>query len=139
MMRSKVCIPKLRNHQECRLFIGEYPYLTADPEFSINMIDTSMISVEDKHLQTIGLSKGYGEWQIVAEILACSDENMRQARVARDQTIYVVRIISIYVTFYKAVISASYLIELGEGLPQEQSVVILRWPGENILEAGLKP
>ncbi|PKC69445.1 hypothetical protein RhiirA1_415679 [Rhizophagus irregularis] len=103
------------------------------------MIDTSMISVEDKHLQTIGLSKGYGEWQIVAEILACSDENMRQARVARDQTIYVVRIISIYVTFYKAVISASYLIELGEGLPQEQSVVILRWPGENILEAGLKP
>ncbi|PKY42652.1 hypothetical protein RhiirA4_397730, partial [Rhizophagus irregularis] len=61
-------------------------------------------------------------------------------RVARDQTIYVVRIISIYVTFYKAVIPASYLIELGEGLPQEQSVVsvvILRWPGENIPEAGL--
>ncbi|PKK73069.1 hypothetical protein RhiirC2_353776 [Rhizophagus irregularis] len=92
MMRSKVCIPKLRNHQECRLFIGGYPYLTADPEFSINMIDTSMISVEDKHLQTIGLSKGYGEWQFVAEILACSDENMRQARVARDQTIYVIHV-----------------------------------------------
>ncbi|CAB4423613.1 unnamed protein product [Rhizophagus irregularis] len=67
----------IRNHQECRLFIGGYPYLTADPEFSINMIDTSMIAVEDKHLQTIGLSKSYREWQIVAEILACSDENMR--------------------------------------------------------------
>ncbi|RHZ76092.1 hypothetical protein Glove_205g44 [Diversispora epigaea] len=93
----------IRNHQECRLFIGGYPYLSADPEFSIKMVDTSMIAVEDKHLQNIGLSKGFGEWQIVAEILACGDENM----------------------------------QLGEGLPQEQSVVILRWPGENIPEAGL--
>jgi hypothetical protein len=81
--------------------------------------------------------KGYGEWQLVAKILACGDENMRQSRVARNQTIYAVRIISTYVTFYKVVIPASYLIELGRGLSQKQSVVIVRWPGESIPETGL--
>lgn len=28
------------------MFVGGYPYLTADPEFSIKMIDTSMIAVD---------------------------------------------------------------------------------------------
>ena len=46
--------------------------------------------------------------------------------MVRDQTIYAVRIISIYVIFYKVVIPVSYLLELGEDLPQEQSVVIIR-------------
>jgi hypothetical protein len=46
MMHPNVYIPKLRNHQENRLFIGGYPYLTAELEFSIKMIDTSMIAVE---------------------------------------------------------------------------------------------
>ena len=46
MMRPKVAFLSLRNHQECRMFIGGRPYLTADPEFSIKMIDTAMIAVE---------------------------------------------------------------------------------------------
>ncbi|CAB5388597.1 unnamed protein product [Rhizophagus irregularis] len=136
-MCSKVCIPKLRNHQVCRLFIGGHPYVSANPEFSIKMIDTSVIAVEDKHLQNTGNSRGFGEWQIVAEILVCCDKNMRQVRVDRGQTIYAVRIISTYVMFYKAVILAPYFAELGKGLPQKESVVILRWPGKNIPEAGL--
>ncbi|CAB5388609.1 unnamed protein product [Rhizophagus irregularis] len=126
----------IRNHQVCRLFIGGYPYMFANPEYSIKMIDTSMIAVEDKHLENISFLKGFGEWQIVAEILAFGDENMRRVQ-ARDQTVYVVRIISKYVTFYKAMIPAPYFAELGDGLPQKESVVILRWPGESMPEAGL--
>ncbi|PKY38519.1 hypothetical protein RhiirA4_537363 [Rhizophagus irregularis] len=116
----------IRNHQVCRLFIGGYPYMFANPEYSIKMIDTSMIAVE----------VGFGEWQIVAEILAFGDENMRRVQ-ARDQTVYVIRIISKYVTFYKAMIPAPYFAELDNGLPQKESVVILRWPGESMPEAGL--
>lgn len=54
-----------------------------------------------------------------------------------EQTMYAIRVISPYVTFYKTVIPALYFKELSEGLPQEQSVEILRWPGENIPIDGL--
>ncbi|CAG8600221.1 6990_t:CDS:2 [Diversispora eburnea] len=96
IVRLNTFLLVIRNHQECKLFIGGYLYLSADPEFLIKMI------------------------------LVCGDENMHQARMARDQTIYAVHIISTYVTFYKALIPVPYLIELDKSLPQEQSVVILR-------------
>ncbi|GBB92474.1 hypothetical protein RclHR1_02010011 [Rhizophagus clarus] len=49
-----------------------------------------------------------------------------------EQTMYAVRVISTYVTFYKTVIPVLYFKELSEGLPKEQSIEILKWPGENI-------
>ncbi|CAG8758998.1 3785_t:CDS:2, partial [Racocetra persica] len=111
---------EIRNHQECRLFIGGHPYLTADPEFSIKMIDTAMIAVEDKHIENIEKWLDYGSGH------------------GTNYTVYAVRIISTYVTFYKTVIPSSYFEELSEeGLPQKQSVEILRWPEENIPIAGL--
>jgi hypothetical protein len=54
----------------------------------------------------------------------------------RDQTIFAVRAISTYVTFYKAVIPAEYWKELDQGLPKGHSVEIQRWPAENVLEGG---
>ncbi|CAB5373048.1 unnamed protein product [Rhizophagus irregularis] len=39
-----------------------------------------------------------------------------------DQTIFAIRVIFTYVTFYKAEISSKYLKELDEGLPQEHKI-----------------
>ncbi|CAG8805607.1 7168_t:CDS:2 [Dentiscutata erythropus] len=134
----------IRNHQEYRMFIGGLPYLAADPEFSIKMIDTAMIAVEDKHLEYTERWLGYGECQIVAEILACASDNLRQYNKynkttdqTMEQTMYAVRVISTYVTFYKTVIPELYFKELSEGLPQEQSIEILRWPGDSFPLDGL--
>jgi len=60
---------------------------------------------------------------------ACGDENIRQSRVVTDQTIFAVRVVSSYVTFYKAEIPTAYWKELARRLPQKQSITILRWPG----------
>ena len=54
-----------------------------------------------------------------------------------DQTIFAVRVISSYVTFYKAVVPAAYWKELKRGLPRKQSITILRWPGGDNPESGL--
>ena len=47
------------------------------------------------------------------QILACGNE---------DQTIFAMRVISTYVTFYKALIPVKYWSELYNGLPEETSV-----------------
>jgi hypothetical protein len=47
-----------------------------------------------------------------------------------------IRVISTYVTFYKAVITSAYWKELESGLPKEQSVRIQRWPARNGLKSG---
>ena len=75
-------------------------------------------------------------------MLTCASDNLRQFNKTTnqtiEQTIYAVRIISTYVTFYKTVIPSLYFEELTEqGLPQEHSVEILRWPEENHPFAGL--
>ena len=74
-------------------------------------------------------------------MLASGSENMRPffrtKEHYRDQTVFAVRVISTYVTFYKAVISAGYWEELDEGLPKDHSVEIQRWPAENVLQGGL--
>ena len=86
-------------------------------------------------------SKGFGEAQLAAEMLACGSENMRQiarqADVISDQTIFGVRAISSYFTFYKTVIPAKYWNELDFSLPQNESVVIKRWPEGERPETGL--
>src|SRR4051812_27232235 len=80
--------------------------------------------------------KGFGEAQLAAEMLACGSKNMRQiafqSGVIPDLTIFGVRAISSYFTFYKTVIPAEYWNELDYSLPHRESVVIKRWPeGEN--------
>jgi len=49
-----------------------------------------------------------------------------QTDVIPDQTIFGIRAISSYFTFYKTVIPAKYWNELDFGLPQKESVVIKR-------------
>lgn len=90
-------------------------------------------------MKNVGPSTGFGETQISAEVLACVSENIRSLGKQKytDQILWVVRVISTYVTFYKAKIPASYLTELNKGLPQQQSVKIQRWPANNDLRAGL--
>lgn len=77
-------------------------------------------------MKNVGPSTGFGETQISAEVLACVSENIRSLgkRKYADQMLWVVRVISTYVTFYKAEIPARYLMELDKGLPQRQSVKI---------------
>ena len=79
----------------------------------------------------------YGEAQILAEILACGWENWNLAGRIIDQTIYAIRVISSYVTFYKAEIPEAYWKELRRGLPRKESIEILRWPGRNNAQSGL--
>ena len=53
-----------------------------------------------------------------------------------DQTLWAIRVISSYVTFYKAVIPTRYWMELEKGLPNKQKFEIERWPAENGLTTG---
>ena len=53
-----------------------------------------------------------------------------------DQPLWAVRIISTYVTFYKALIPAMYWEELGKGLPKNQSMTVQRWPARNSFKTG---
>ncbi|GES79686.1 hypothetical protein GLOIN_2v1719392 [Rhizophagus clarus] len=45
-----------------------------------------------------------------------------------NQTIYAIRVIATYVTFYKVEIPATYWEELDEGLPDKENITIRRWP-----------
>ncbi|CAJ0643337.1 4298_t:CDS:2 [Entrophospora sp. SA101] len=105
--------------------------LSAKAEFVIDHKNYSILVVEDKHLANVKPSNNYGEPQIFAEMLACGEENTRQANMTYDVTIFVVRVISTYVTFYRSVIHKEYWDELGIGCPRQQSIEIFRWPGNS--------
>ncbi|CAB4394260.1 unnamed protein product [Rhizophagus irregularis] len=102
---------KIRNHPLYRLSILGEPYVSADPEFVVDMRKKILVAVEDKHLRNVYSTSNFGETQLTAEVLACGNEN--------------------------AVITKEYWEELGEGLPNNQSVIIERWPGENGLKTGV--
>src|SRR5688572_4988226 len=74
---------------------------------------------------------------MAGEILACANENMRRSGRHIDQTLFAIRAISTYFTFYMATIPANYWQELHIGLPESGSVEIQRWPGENGAQTGL--
>ena len=64
-------------------------------------------------------------------MLACGDENTRLAQKTYDVMVFVVRVISTYVTFYHAIIHKGYWDELAIGCPRQQSITIFRWPGDS--------
>jgi hypothetical protein len=99
-------------------------YLTTQKSFPL----------QDKHLENVDTTTDFGEAQILAEILAVASVNTKE-RVT-NQTLFAVRVISTYVTFYKATISKKYLKELIKGLPKRRSIEIRRWPGQNGLRTG---
>ncbi|CAG8646754.1 7905_t:CDS:2, partial [Paraglomus occultum] len=127
---------RIRNQPLRKLYIGDVPRVSSVPDFVIenrSRENRNVVVIEDKHLQSVGRSNGYGETQIAGEILACGSENIRSIRRAEytDQTLWAVRIISTYVTFYKTLIPAMYWEELGKGLPKNQSMTVKRWPAGN--------
>ncbi|CAG8566700.1 28446_t:CDS:2 [Dentiscutata erythropus] len=136
----------IRNQPPCKLYIEGDPYVLSNLGFVINMEDNScsrgllliFTILWDKHLRNISASNGFGETQIAADVLACVSENIRSLGIPEygDQILWVIRVISTRVTFYKAEIPAKYLNELERGLPQRQSVKIQRWPANNNLKAG---
>ncbi|CAG8460277.1 3938_t:CDS:2 [Funneliformis caledonium] len=134
---------RVRTHPRCKLYILGEPYVSATPKFVVNRMNLSVVVVEDKHLKNTALitSKGFGEAQLAVEMLACGSENvrriLRQGDVISDQTIFGIRAISSYFTFYKTVIPAEYWNELDFSLPQNESVVIKRWPEGELPETGL--
>ncbi|CAG8599477.1 4235_t:CDS:2 [Funneliformis mosseae] len=124
----------------CSLFFDKSDkyenHIQVHPEIVIEKKDIARLAIEtDKQLKDIGPMTNFGETQITAELLVCAYMNINSTPM--DQTIFFMRIISTYVTFYKAVISEAYWKELIDGLPQEQSVVVQRWPRENGLRTGL--
>ncbi|RHZ80756.1 hypothetical protein Glove_132g70 [Diversispora epigaea] len=128
---------KIRNHPPCKLYIGDQHHFSAIPEFLVRRHDHTIIGVVDKHLKNVWPISGFGESQIAVEILACSSENMRLRDFKyTEQTIFAVRVISTYVTFYKTVIPVIYWKELEKGLPKKQSIEIQRWPADNSLRSG---
>ncbi|CAG8646838.1 5289_t:CDS:2, partial [Paraglomus occultum] len=123
----------IRNRPPHKLYIQDVACVTSVPDFVIEKKnnknrDINIVVIGDKHLRSIGPSNGFGETQLAAEILASGSENIRTIREYRDQTLWAVRIISTYVTFYKALIPAVYWEELGKNLPKKQSITIQRWP-----------
>ncbi|CAG8483180.1 5391_t:CDS:2 [Ambispora leptoticha] len=87
--------------------------VTAEPKFVINKRQIALIGAEI--YMFLMLENGFGEWQIAGEILACGYENVIKNYV--DQEIFAFRVISTYVTFYRAEISVSYWEALYETLP----------------------
>ena len=82
-------------------------------------------------MEDLNSKRDYEETSISAEILACADENYRQMFKDKDQTMFAMRAISTWISFYKVIIPDAYLEESDEGLPLKQSIVIKRWPREN--------
>ncbi|CAG8751515.1 10883_t:CDS:2, partial [Funneliformis caledonium] len=113
-----------------------YKKISAIPDIVVDKGEISMMIVEDKHLKNV-TAPDFGEAQIMAEILACGYENLRTSRAITDQTIFVVRVVSSYVTFYRSKISAGYWKEIKRGLPRKKKVTVLRWPMANDPVTGL--
>ncbi|CAG8654564.1 17613_t:CDS:2, partial [Funneliformis caledonium] len=125
---------KIRNHPLCKLYIEDEPCVSSDSEFVIKMRNLAILVY--KHLKNVGYGTNFGESQIAVEILACGSENIRSLGASpTDQTLWAVRVITTYVTFYKTTIPVKYWGELAKGLPQEE-VKVQRWPAENGLITG---
>ncbi|GBB96033.1 hypothetical protein RclHR1_02670002 [Rhizophagus clarus] len=126
----------IKIRSDCKLFAGDDLYETIYPELLIlNQNKCPTMIVVGKHLNNV--DKDFEETRIAAEILSCGDKNRRRTHEDSDQTIFAIRLISTYVTFYKAVITTPYWKELNYGLPLKHSVLIKRWPGKNGLRTGL--
>ncbi|CAG8464713.1 13288_t:CDS:2, partial [Dentiscutata heterogama] len=130
----------IRNKPRYELYVRDNCVI-AKPEFLIKSQDNVLVAVEDKHLDLVRPGSGYGEPQLAIEILSSGSENSRpyydeKLGYFKDQIVFAIRVISTYVTFYKAVIPAKYWNELENGFPEEQSIEILRWPAINLKDSG---
>lgn len=128
------------NKPRHELYFGDY-CVVANPEFLIKSQDCVLVAVEDKHLDIVRPGSGFGEPQLAIEILSSGSENSRpyydeKLGYFRDQTVFAIRVISLHVTFYKAMIPAKYWNELENNYPEEQSIEILKWPAINLKDSG---
>ena len=72
------------------------------------------------------------------EILSAAYGNFNGVNgIKEDQTIYAIRVISNYVTFYRATVTVDYLNELDLGIPKKSTLEIRRFPGINEKDSGL--
>jgi len=128
----------IRNHPKNFLYIDGEATFSSDSDFVVKYENLSVLVIEDKHLKNVTSATGYGESQIAAEILACGSSNLKSlgGEEPTDQTILAMRVISSFVTFYRAVITSEYWKELESGLPKDNSVRIQRWPAGNGLKTG---
>ncbi|CAG8523229.1 8437_t:CDS:2 [Ambispora leptoticha] len=99
--------PDYRNHPLCKLYIEDEPYVSSDPGLLFSSSQTTSLKG-----QTLGKAR------------------------PRDQIIWAIRVISTYATFYKVAITATYWMELANGLPKGESVEVQGWPAENGLTTG---
>ncbi|CAH1764817.1 9945_t:CDS:2 [Entrophospora sp. SA101] len=104
------------------------------------IVDFNQWPLEVKLHPTFKFSVGHAVLSVKAKfvidyknysILVVDVQNTRQATMTYDVIIFVVRVISTYVTFYRSVIHKGYWDELGIGCPRQQSITIFRWPGNS--------
>ncbi|KAF0424571.1 hypothetical protein F8M41_006496 [Gigaspora margarita] len=117
-------------HPTYKFAVGEV-VVSAKADFVISNQTYFVLVVEDKHLVNVRPTNDYGEPQVLAEMLACGEENIRLARRSYNMIMFSVRVISTYVTFYRTTINKEYWDELGDGCPRQQSLTIFRWPGNS--------
>ncbi|CAG8786236.1 25280_t:CDS:2, partial [Dentiscutata erythropus] len=96
-------------------------YEVISPDIKDDRVKTFVDKLRDV-INNSGLDTGTSE--SVTDTLNMIDNNI-------NQEIFAFRVISTYVTFYRAEIPASYWKEFVVRLPKKQSVVIKRWPKEN--------
>lgn len=114
--------------------IGNH-WITSKPEFSITKDDLVLFIDEDKHIKNINRSQAWGEYQIAGEMIAAAVTNYNKIDIEHKrknkemQIVYSMRVIGTRFTFYKAIISHSYLDSLSEGYP-DNNFVIYRYPNQ---------
>lgn len=128
--------PLIMNTQPKYSFEFDGVKLTGRPEFSIerdNQIKCLFVN-ENRHLTNLKLENGFSECQISAEIVAAAYTNYASpisSCLLKDQTMYAVRVIGTRFTFYKSIVTKSYLDALSEGSMDDierQMLNIYRYP-----------
>jgi hypothetical protein len=135
----KMCLdedPYCLSYHPAYKFYVKGKWITSIPEFGVDKDGMVIFIDEDKHINNIGNSKAWGEYQIAGELLAVAYTNYNKIYIGRKrketthQTLYSMRVIGTQFTFYKAIVSHSYLDSLSENLPTE-SFTIYRYPSND--------
>ncbi|CAF0884036.1 unnamed protein product [Brachionus calyciflorus] len=127
--------PLIMNTQPRYSFELDGVKLTGKPEFSIEKKDQikCIFVDENRHLSNLKLATEFSESQIAAEIVAAAFTNYAHplsSTMLQDQMIYAVRVIGPRFTFYKSIVSKSYLDSLTLGIDdvERQMLNIYRYP-----------
>lgn len=85
-------------------------------------------------MKRITLSSGYGEAQLIVEMLSAACTNYWsefERGIEKEQTIIALRVIGHHVTFYRCTINVAYFKQILVGIPIKNKISIHRFPESN--------